>query len=67
MPSYSKNSLTELGPATDQDLAEMTNCDLVDALICGSTCHEHTRYNIKDVYAEVMRRLGDPMGKRRLS
>lgn len=64
MPDYTKDSLTELGPATDADLAIMNNCDLVDALICNSTCHEHTRYNRKDIYSEVMRRLGDPIGKR---
>jgi len=64
MPDYSKDSLTELGPATDADLAAMGNHDLVDALICGSTCNEHTRYSPQDIYAEIMRRLGNPMGKR---
>jgi hypothetical protein len=64
MPDYSKDSLTELGPATDADLAIMGNHDLVDALICECSCHEHTRYKLTDIYAEVMRRLGHPMGKR---
>jgi hypothetical protein len=43
--------------STPVPVGPMNDHELVDALICNSTCQDHCMFDRKDVYAEVMRRL----------